>query len=152
MTGFDDGLWARLVDEHAADTVSLDNARRGHRRRPLLVGGGAATIAAATVATFIGFGASGGTAPAYAMTQNPDGSYTVTINDVATAAPQLNAKFAQLGIEETVVPVQANCPNVNHFLFADPKMTMSESFTFAPGGRWLQPGYTGVIAAEQLPN
>lgn len=152
MTEFENALWAHLVDEHGADTVALDNALGGHSRRPLLVGGGAATIAAATAAAVIGFGAAGGTTPAYAMTLNPDGSYTVTIDDVATAAPELNAKFAQLGIEETVVPVEANCANVNHFLFADPKMTMSQTLTFAPGRKWLYPGYTGVIAAEQLPN
>jgi hypothetical protein len=152
MTEFEDGLWARLVDEHDADGLALDPITRQGRRRPLLVGGGAATVAGATVAAVLAISASTGAPPAYAMTQNADGSITVTINDLATAAPELNAKFASMGVQETVVPVEASCPNVSHFLFAYPHATMTESITFIPGRKWLAPGFTGVIAAEQLPN
>ena len=152
MTEFEDGLWARLVEEYDADNVAMSPVRTRTSRRPLLVGGGAATVAGATVAAVLAISASTGAPPAYAMTQNADGSITVTINDLATAAPELNAKFASMGIQETVVPLEANCPNVSHFLFADPQATKTESFTFKPGRKWLDPGFTGVIAAEQLPN
>ena len=150
MTEFEDGLWARLVEEHDADGVALIPRARPTGRRPLLVGGGAATVAGATVAAVLAISASTAAPPAYAMTQNADGSITVTINDLATAAPELNAKFASMGIHETVVPVEANCQNVSQFLFAYPHASTMESLTF--GNKWLAPGFTGVIAAEQLPN
>jgi hypothetical protein len=38
MSAFDDGLWNRLVDEHAADRVGLGPVPDRGRRRPLLVG------------------------------------------------------------------------------------------------------------------
>jgi hypothetical protein len=149
MSEFEDGLWRRLVEDHDADAVSLTSKRRTARRT--VVGGGATATAAVTAAAVIALSA-GGAAPAYAMTQNADGSYTFTINDLATAAPELNAKFKQLGIDETVVPVEASCTNVNEFLFADPNAKMTDSFTFKPGNKWLEPGFTGVVAAEQLSN
>lgn len=158
MTGFEDELWTRLVDDHGADEVRLNaDPRTGRSRRPLLLGGGATAIGAAAAAAVIGFGATGGTTPAYAMTQNADGSYTFTINDLATAAPELNAKFKQLGINETVVPATASCPaastgDISHELMLYPGASLSEALTFEPGHKWLEPGYTGVIGAEQLPD
>lgn len=148
MTEFEDALWERLVDEHGADAVSLSATRKGGQRR-LLVGGGAAALAAVS-ATVVGFVATGGATPAYAMTQNADGSVTVTINDLATAVPALNAKFKQMGIDETVIPVEAGCTTVNQFLFVYPQETMTDSFTYTPGGRPAPSGFTYVIAAEQL--
>jgi hypothetical protein len=126
-------------------------------RRPIpMIGSGAAVAGAVTVAALL---ASPATQPAYALTQNADGTVTVTINDVEAAAPALNAKFAAMGIDERVVPVEANCPTSNSSsaifqdpMFADPKATTSDTFTFYPGHKYLEPGYTGVIAAEQLPN
>jgi hypothetical protein len=48
MTAFDDGLWARLVDEHQADRVALGPApQRGSRRRLLV---GVSGVAVASVA------------------------------------------------------------------------------------------------------
>jgi len=71
--------------------------------------------------------------PAYAVTRNPDGSVTVTINEPATGMPQLNAKFAEMGINETVVPVQANCPPSRIFrLHAYPQLHMTDRWTFMP--------------------
>jgi outer membrane murein-binding lipoprotein Lpp len=153
MSEFEDGLWERLVSDHAADHVSLTTEPQ-HQRR-LLVGGGAAALATVSAAAVVAFSVTGGAAPAYAMTQNADGSYTFTINDLATAAPELNAKFKQLGIDETVVTASASCPatdNITGELQLDPQASSSDSMTFTPGGKNLDPGYTGVIGAEQLPD
>ncbi|HEX3616558.1 MAG TPA: hypothetical protein VHU61_08470 [Solirubrobacteraceae bacterium] len=150
MTEFEDRLWERLVDEHGADAVTLAVEPERRNRRALV--GGSAALATVSAAAVVAFAATGGATPAYAMTQNADGSYTFTINDLATAVPELNAKFKQLGIEETVIPVEAGCSTVNPFLLVNPHETMSDSFTFEPGGKWVDPGYHGVIAAEQLPD
>lgn len=48
MTAFDDGLWARLVDEHEADRMALGPARAQSPRRSLVVG--VSGLAAAGVA------------------------------------------------------------------------------------------------------
>jgi hypothetical protein len=150
MTDFEDALWERLVEEHDADCVSLEAPRRHASRRPLAIGGGVTALAGATVATVLAIGATTGAPPAYAMTQNADGTFTVTMNEIATAIPALNAKFAQLGIEETVVPVTASCTSHMPLVLGPEKM--SDTVTVAPGGKWVPPGYTGVLAAEQLAN
>jgi hypothetical protein len=152
MSEFEDGLWERLVDEHGADGVSLTPE---HHPRRLLVGGGAAALATVSAAAVVAFSVTGGATAAYAMTQNADGSYTFTINDLATAAPELNAKFRQLGIEETVVAASASCPassNITDELQIYPGEKLTDTLTVEPGGKWLEPGYTGVIGAEQLPD
>jgi len=128
-------------------------ARPGVSKRPVaLLGSGAGIVAVAVAAVVLGAGPAA--QPAYALTENPDGSITVTINDVETAIPALNARFAAMGIDETVVPVEANCPPTTAFsgLFVYPQATTSETLTFTPGDKNLDPGYTGVIAAEQLSN
>lgn len=153
MSEFEDGLWRRLVEDHDADAVSLTSKRRTARRT--VVGGGATATAAVTAAAVIALSA-GGAAPAYAMTQNADGSYTFTINDLATAAPELNAKFKQLGIDETVVVATASCPpsnNIGDELQLDPEAKLTDTMTVAPGvPSYWGTKYTGVIGAEQLPD
>jgi hypothetical protein len=47
MTAFDDGLWARLVDEHGADRVALGPAHKPRARRPLVVGASGIAVAGA---------------------------------------------------------------------------------------------------------
>lgn len=151
MTEFEDGLWQRLVDEHGADALSLEPERHGHRR--LLLGGSAGALVTASAVAVVAFAATGGATPAYAMTQNADGSYTFTINDLATAAPELNRKFEQLGIDETVVTATTSCPasnNITDELQLYPGEKLGDTLTFYPGHRYLDPGFVGVIGAEQL--
>jgi hypothetical protein len=106
-------------------------------------------VAAAAVAAVLITGAGTSTAPAYALTHNPDGSITVTLHDLTTGIPQLNAKFKQMGINETVIPVEANCTTLG--LVAGPG-SMDESVTLSPGHANLSPGDVGVLAAEELPD
>lgn len=155
MNEFEDGLWERLVDEHDADRVSLAAPRASsHSRRPLIVGGGAAGLAAAGAAVVLGIGAVTSAPPAYAMTQNADGTVTVTINDLADSVAAVNAKFAAMGINETVVPVTASCPDTGNSedeLLLDPDASANQSLNFTPGWK-PDPGYQGIVAAEQLPD
>ena len=64
MTAFDDGLWARLVDEHGADRVVLGPAPQQRSRRPLLVGvtGVAAASGAGVIAAVLSLAGGAGTA------------------------------------------------------------------------------------------
>lgn len=153
MTSFDETLWDRLVTDHDADLVALAGSAPERRaRRPVLLGGGAAA-AAATVAAVLGINAATSAPPAYALTQNPDGSVSVTIHELSTAIPALNAEFAKMGINETVVPVTADCPPSREFrLHAYASLSTSDTWTFQPQDTVRTPGWSGVLAAEQLPS
>lgn len=148
MSAFEDGLWARLVDEHNADRVALNATSRRIRSRPLIFTAGTSAVAAATLAVVLGLSASTNTPAAYALTRNANGSVTVTIKDLETAIPALNARFKRMGIDETVIPVRAGCPTPGVVSYPGVKTTYS--LTFYPDHAYLAPGYDGVLAAEQL--
>jgi len=153
MTSFDDSLWDRLMAEHDAHLVALGApAAERPARRPLLVGGGVAVTAAATAAAVLAINAATTAPPAYALTQNPDGSVSVTINELSAAIPSLNAQFARMGINETVVPVTADCPSREFRLHAYASLHMTDTWTFKPQDSVRTPGWKGVLAAEQLPS
>jgi hypothetical protein len=158
MSAFEDRLWKHLATEHGADEVT---SRRGaaaggrwgwtrHARRPPLAitAGALAVIAAAAVAVVLLVSATAGTQPAYALTQNPDGSITVTFNDLQTAIPQLNARFAAMGVDETVIPITKGCPT-KMTVPAYPQADNGDTLTFTPneGHDYLAPGFDGVLAA-----
>lgn len=73
----------------------------------LAIAGALASLAA--VASVVVVLATAGAPPAYALTPNANGSYTITITDIATGLPALNIKLKQLGIDATAVPVTATC-------------------------------------------
>ena len=64
MTAFDDGLWARLVDEHGADRVALGAVPQQRSRRRLLVGvsGVVAASGAGVIAAVLSLAGGAGTA------------------------------------------------------------------------------------------
>ena len=156
MSTFEDRLWNYLVVEHRADEVASERLAAGTRprtmrtrRSPLVITAGAlGVIAAAAVAVVLLISATAGTQPAYALTQNPDGSITVTINNLQTAIPQLNARFAAMGVDETVVPITRTCPtqmSVPEY----PQSAVNDKLTFTvnQGRKYLAPGFDGVLAA-----
>jgi hypothetical protein len=119
------------------------------RRPVVLIGSGATITAAAAIALLV----TPGPQPAYAVTQNANGSITVSIHDLETAAPALNARFAAMGVNDRVVPVEANCPTsdpTSGAMMPYPQATTTESITI--GTNNSTPGDTEVVAAEQLPN
>jgi len=125
--------------------------RHRRRARRAILTAGASFVAVATVIVLLLLGATTTTPPAYAFTRNQDGSVTVTLHDLATAIPALNAKFARLGIDETVIPVTPECKTAADLLVS-PTAAMSESLTLTAGRKYLLPGWRGVLAAKQLPN
>lgn len=119
--------------------------------RIAVAGGSAGVAAAVAVAVVL---ATAGAPPAYALTANGNGSYTLTVNDLATAVPQVNAEFTKLGINAEAIPVTPNCTAAqaaNWPLMApDPSTSMSETITIDNAN--IPAGSTAIVAAEQTPS
>ena len=81
--------------------------------------------------------------PAYALTQNSNG--TVSINNIMTAITALNARLAQKGIDETVIPATASCTYTRP-IFADhhDRESTSDVGTFGLGRKYLTPAMTAT--------
>lgn len=147
MTAFANGLWTRLVENHDADQVALPSCPGRSRQRPLVIAATATAGAAALVAALV-LSATTNTAPAYALTHNPDGSITITLHNLTTGIPQLNARLKEMGIDFTVIPVTPNCPTSTPGLDAGPG-SLSETITL--GTQNMEPaGVNGYLAAERL--
>ena len=126
MTKFADQLFDDLMREHGSTLTSArtSNPRRhvATRRTLLAVGGGGVAVAAAAgllVATAGGNGAghsgdvAGGKPPAYALTNNPNGTVTLAVYKKSGIAGA-NAKLHELGDSQVyVVPVEAGCPSIS---------------------------------------
>lgn len=109
--------------------------------------------AAAAVAVVLLTTASPATTPAYALVPRGDGTYTLTIHDVETAIPQINAEFAKLGIRAKAVPVTSTCtaPDLSGIPLMGPDKTLSPNWSVTIGNAHIPAGNTGLIAAEQTP-
>lgn len=177
MSRFQERLWQELVADHGAALAYpqglrdplrplpiLEPRRPAARRLPALLpdrlrlrpSGLAATLAAlvATVAA-VAILSTTGTAPsaAYAVTQNPDGTIKVSIDEL-TGVTGANAQLAKLGVRVTVVPVQAGCSSVG--LIAPMNPSLAATVAHIEGqGVTIQPklipaGDTLVLAARQI--
>lgn len=102
----------------ASRRLSAEAPRTGTSRprvRPLLLGrrrllslAGVLALAAATVTVVALMSAGGGTPAAYAITQNPDGSVTLSLNEVLGVEP-VDERLAQLGVPVVVAKMEAGC-------------------------------------------
>jgi len=116
MTKFADHLYEDLMREHgdALRSVSEPEAQtvparlRRRATRPAWLTAGLVTGTGAVAGGFVLFG--GATAPAYAVTQNPDGTVSVSVSQ-SSAIDAANAKLTALGVRVVVVPARAGCPN-----------------------------------------
>jgi hypothetical protein len=83
--------------------------RRVLRLRPRVLAG--TTVGAAGTAVVLALVLSAaGSSPAFAVTRNRDGSYSVTLRALS-ALPAANAKLARMGVPARLVQVPANCTN-----------------------------------------
>ena len=126
MTKFADQLFDDLMREHGSTLTSArPHAPRRHvatRRALLAVGGGGVAVAAAAgvLAATAGPGAPGhnadaalGKTPAYAVTNNPNGTVTLAVYKKSGIAGA-NAKLHELGDSQVyVVPVEPGCPSIS---------------------------------------
>ncbi len=121
-------------------------------RLPRVAMAGAGAGVAAAVAAVLLF-ATAGAPPAYALTPSGNGTYTLTINDIATAIPALNAKLKQLGINMTVIPVTPTCtaPDDGVPLVGGwPASTVNETITLDQAN--IPAGSQGILAVYQSPS
>jgi hypothetical protein len=116
MTDFEDRLWTELANDHGTELATMRPRPRGGRRRswtaPLAAGG--ATLTAAAVAGALTFTAST-SPPAYAVVVNPNGSVTLTINELIGVSGA-NAELARLGVRARVARLERHCRARNHFI------------------------------------
>jgi hypothetical protein len=160
MSSFEDHLWSDLVREHgdrmrtapsqtgalAASVTGADAGRVRRLRRPALLTGSALGTAGAAVAAVLTLTATT-TAPAFAVTDNTDGSITVTLREIS-ALSGLNAEFARRGLNARAVPMSSACPTKG-FGNALPLATNFNRFTITLDPSEVPDGYTAVVAATQ---
>lgn len=109
MSKFEDRLWRDLVRRHGADLAQMTRpaAKRARRPRPRLLAGTSVAVAGVgTVAALLLSAAS--SPPAFAVSRNADGTYTVRLQQIA-AIHGANAKLAALGIRARIVEVSPGC-------------------------------------------
>lgn len=108
MSKFEDNLWAELERDHSPTLVkSVVSRRRWNTGRWL---GAAAAVAVLGTGAVFAPSYFGGTPPAYAVIDNPDGSVTLTMKEwerVDAAAALLRAR----GIPVIAVPRRDDCPD-----------------------------------------
>lgn len=105
--------------------------RFGGQRR-ILAGGAAATVAAVTVAV-VAISAATTAAPAFAVTNNPDGSVTITLNEI-TGVSGLSAKLASMGIAVRAVPVVSGCTATAQVVMRDGSVQPAAALAVTPLG------------------
>lgn len=174
MSRFQERLWQELVRDHGAALAYPTGLRDPLRtlpivepRRPPLRGaprlrhgrlrpvGLAATLAAsaATVAA-VAILSTAGTAPpaAYAVTQSPDGTITVSIDEL-TGVVGANTQLARLGVRVRVVPVRVGCPAPVGIVPTPPPLAATIAHAQGQGlalrPYLVPPGETLVLTARQ---
>jgi hypothetical protein len=110
MSSFEDRLWQDLMRLHGDELAA---GRRVRQRRPTLAAAAALAVVGG-VAVTLGTGVLGGGTPAYAVTQHPDGTVTVSLKEIA-AADQTNAVLRERGIPIRIVPITPGCANTKQY-------------------------------------
>jgi hypothetical protein len=137
--------------------------RGGVHRQPRIgfIAGATGMLAAAAVVVVVVLSATTSTPPAYAVTTHPNGSVTITLREVATGIPAVNAKLHKLGYATAVIPIKTGCHTVRGsekiVMHPDPRLELngSVSFTYTPQAYARHPAASGthyVLAAKQMPN
>jgi len=108
MSKFEDHLWREVVCQHG-DDLEPATLPRGKRRRarPRLLAGTTLGLAAMGAALALVLGAAS-SSPAFAVTPNHDGTWTVKILRSDGIAPA-NARLTALGVRARVVRVEDGC-------------------------------------------
>ena len=103
MSKFEDHLWAEFVRDHGNAVAQMSTpTARSVRRGPRLVAGTALGLAGVGAAVALVLGATT-TTPAFAVTRNHDGTFTISIQG-ASGVAGANARLDRLGIRAQVMP------------------------------------------------
>ncbi len=109
MSKFEDRLWRQLVRDHGAELDQMRRPASKHawRSRPRMLAGTTVGLAGIGTAVALLLGAAS-SSPAFAVTQNSDGTVSVKIQRLSGIAGA-NQKLASLGIRARAVAVGAGC-------------------------------------------
>jgi hypothetical protein len=142
MTAFTDELWVILAEEHGASTLIVSpRPRRSHSSRRFLPAAAFVAVVAAVAAAALGTFA-GRAQPAYAIQASPDGTVTLTLNEVI-GITGANAALAKLGLPIVVARYEPRCAQTGeHAPRADQDQVMTIVETTPPQGdlqslRWI---------------
>ena len=109
MSKFEDRLWRELVRRHGPDLAQMTRpaTKRARRARPRVVAGTSLALTGVVAALVLVFSAAS-SPPAFAVSHNADGTFTVTLQKIA-AIHGANARLAALGIRARLVEVAPGC-------------------------------------------
>ena len=150
MGSFEDAVWRHLVHHHAADRAQAPVRREQDRTRLLVAAVSAVVLAGVIAAAVVVLRAATSTESAYALTQQQDGSVTVSLTDIAAGIPALNAEFAKRGIRETVIPIEPECAASPSGPFSVGLTSMTPAVTVS--NKSIPANEQGFIAAKELPD
>ncbi|MGW1784564.1 hypothetical protein ACWCQQ_36445 [Streptomyces sp. NPDC002143] len=151
MTRFADQLFADLMEEHGPTLRRTQPPAPATRRgsRPMLLTAGAMATAGVATAAMVTLT---GSSPAYAVTQNADGTVTVQVARPSGMAGA-NAKLRTLGLPVVAVPVRPGCTSIDALAKAAAGH-QATNVTAATGGdgsvtvdvKGVPTGHTAVVA------
>jgi hypothetical protein len=112
MTKFSDQLFDDLMREHGPALRAVPRTAppppRLRANRPAWLTAGAATVVGAVTGGLVLFG---GGSPAYAVTENPDGTVGIKVGQLS-ALKDVNVKLKSLGLPIVAVPAKAGCVDI----------------------------------------
>jgi hypothetical protein len=123
----------RAIERDLDHRRARGSARRrlGKRRRRYTVAPAIAAVAfVCAAATIVLSVALRGSTAAYALRLSHDGTLTLTIRDLTRAAPELNARFRAMGIDQRVVPIRRGCQQRRRVNY--PNQRPTQEITFIP--------------------
>jgi hypothetical protein len=147
MSTFEDRLWSALVHEHGERMRIHPTETNPRAHRPAILTGTALAGAGLTAAVVLAFTATTSTPPAFAVTDNADGTVTVTLNEVS-AITSLNAELAREGIDAKAVPLTDDCPT-RGFPHDMPAGTSPSAYTITIVPRDIPAHFTAIVAASE---
>jgi hypothetical protein len=156
MTKFADQLLNDLMREHGETLAAVQRPAAPTRRsvrRPVWAAGLAAGAVGAGTAGVVLLGGS----PAYAVTQNGDGTVKIAVNR-ASGIPEANAVLKGKGLNVVLVPVGSGCPDLNSLAVpATPGTKFTTNATGDNNGssitvdaQGVPPGQTALVGVESV--
>lgn len=111
MSRFEDRLWSELVREQGTELAGREAPPRHRRPRRAPLAAGGLVLTGAIIAAALTLSAGSGPQAAYAVTENADGSVTLTL-DETIGVFAANAELARLGVRVKVRRIEPGCTAV----------------------------------------
>jgi hypothetical protein len=152
MSKFEERLLGDLVQRHGiAISEAVRPAPRPSHARPLWIGTGVLTIAGAVAVALSVFG---GSAPAFAVSQDAEGVVKLSIEDIS-AVDAANAELRKIGAPVLAVPMTADCKDTFEVdegsageMSGTGTLSDDEGSVTIPT-KGLRPGTTVLVAAKK---